>query len=420
MKTVGIISEYNPFHNGHKYHIQVAREACNAEAVVCVMSGSFVQRGEPAIIDKWSRAKMAVLSGADLVLELPVVYSCQPAEIFAYGAVKLLNDIGVVDNVCFGSELGSTEPLYELSELLSDEPDSLKAYIKNHLDAGNTYPKAVNLALSDYYNSIGNDIMSDILKKPNNLLGIEYIKAIKKLDSNIKPVAVKRIVSDYNELDIKSSIASATSVRREIKAYGVSDKVKLSVPEKSLNIIQEYLSSGKNSIFMGNLSDILLYRVRSMDLEEMNEYMNAVEGIEHRLKRFATASSNIEELLSSVKTKRYTRAFLQRLLIHMLLGLKTKHIQTFKQDTHLMYARVLAFNDRGTQILKKMKQNEELSIITKVANYKPNNSFLESMLKFDLRSTDVYSLCYNQHEYKKAGLDFLVSPAYLKNYGFTE
>ncbi|MFZ5352612.1 MAG: nucleotidyltransferase [Bacillota bacterium] len=414
MKVIGIVTEYNPFHNGHKYQIQAARDACNAEAVICVMSGSFVQRGEPAMFDKWSRAKMAVLSGADLVIELPFVYSCQPADIFAFGALKLLNATGIVDYVCFGSELGSTEPLAKLAQLLLDEPAALKQHLRNNLSLGYTYPKAMNLALSQYSAAEGHSDLSHVLDKPNNVLGIEYIKAIKRLGSSIKPVTVQRIANDYNDKEIKSAIASATSIRSEINQNGVSDKVKMSVPKESLEIIQELYKAGKYPVTMDAFSDLLLYKIRNIEISHMKEFLNTVEGIEYRLKKYALSSANVDELITNIKTKRYTRTFIQRLLCHMLLDLKESTISKLKAADCPVYIRVLAFNNRGTQLLKRMKENEELPIITKVANYTPDNALLSEMLRYDLMSTDIYSLGYDDRRYKRGGMDYLISPAYIQ------
>jgi len=265
MNTVGIISEYNPFHNGHKYHIQAAKEACNADYSVCIMSGSFVQRGEPAIFDKWSRAKMAVLNGADLVVELPVVYACQPAEIFALGSVKILNSMGFVNYICFGSELGDTEALQRLAKLLHNEPEAFKLILKNQLEQGISYPKAISAALSSYIGGDDAVITNDILRNPNNVLGIEYIKALMTLKSSIKPVAVKRIASDYNDIGIAGGIASATAVRYEIKEKGLSEKVRLAMPENCINIIEANIDSDRHPLYLNDFSDILLYQLRTIE-----------------------------------------------------------------------------------------------------------------------------------------------------------
>ncbi|MHB1392030.1 MAG: nucleotidyltransferase [Clostridia bacterium] len=412
MKTVGIISEYNPFHNGHKYHIQAAKEACGADFAVCIMSGSFVQRGEPAILDKWSRARMAVMNGADLVVELPVAYACQPAEIFALGAVKILNSMGVIDYICFGSELGDTEALQGLAKLLHNEPKAFKQLLKTQLEQGLSYPKAVSNALSSY---IGNEEQADtdgILRNPNNVLGIEYIKALMALRSPIEPVAVKRIASGHNDVGITSDIASATAVRNEIRQNGISEKVRLSVPENSIDIIEANMRSNKHPLYLNDFSDLLLYRLRLIEEAELRKYLNVREGIENRLKKYAQTSSNYEELIEAVKTKRYTRTYIQRLLCHLLLDLQKSDIAQFKDVNCPSYIRVLAFNENGTGLIKQIKELSTYPVISKVADFKCQDERISRMFAYDILSTNIYNLAYRTPEFKKGSEDYFTSPYY--------
>jgi predicted nucleotidyltransferase len=412
MKTVGIISEYNPFHNGHKYHIQAAKEACGANYAVCIMSGSFVQRGEPAIFDKWSRARMAVMNGADLVIELPVVYASQPAEIFALGSVKILNSMGVIDYICFGSELGDTDTLHELAKLLQNEPDAFKRLLKTQLEKGLSYPKAVSNALFSYVGAESKDNTDDILRNPNNVLGIEYIKALMALRSHIEPVAVKRIASEHNDTGITSDIASATAVRNEIKMNGLSEKVRLSVPENSIDIIQASMESNRHPLYLDDFSDILLYRLRMIEEADLRKYLNVREGIENRLKKYAQTSSNYEELIEAVKTKRYTRTYIQRLLIHLLLGMQKNDISLFKDLNCPSYIRVLAFNENGTRLIKEIKDLSTYPVISKVADFKCQDERIARMFAYDILSTNIYNLAYRTPAYKKGSEDYFTSPYY--------
>lgn len=414
MKTVGIVSEYNPFHKGHQYHIEAAKEACHAEAAVCIMSGSFVQRGEPSMFDKWSRAEMAVSNGADLVLELPFVYACQPAEIFALGAVKILNATGIINHLCFGSELGDIQYLYRIAELLSDEPKEFKQLLKKELEKGATYAHSISKAI-EAYAGITNETQQweEILKTPNNVLGIEYIKALKKLKSSIEPVTVKRIENNYNDADIAHSIASATAIRNEIKNFGLSDKALQSLPPKSYEIIKKLINIDKGPVFLQNFSDLILYKLRSISVEELNSFLNVREGLENRLKKQAAVSSDSEELISNLKTKRYTRTYLQRLLFHILLDLKREDIFSFKDINNPVYFRVLSFNDKGKFLLKQMKDSSVYPIITKAADYKASTTILDTMFRYDCMSTDIYNLGFKNNIYKKAGEDFYTSPSYI-------
>lgn len=414
MKTVGIISEYNPFHNGHAYHMQAAREACGAEHVVCIMSGSFVQRGEPAMFDKWSRAKMAVMNGADLVIELPVVYACQPAEVFALGAVKILNALGVIDCLCFGSELGDTDALYKLAKVLHNEPETFRTLLREQLEAGISYPKAISNALSSYMDGEQKNYAADILRNPNNILGIEYIKALISLGSSMEPVAVKRVVSGHNDLGITSDIASATAVRNQIRKNGISEKVRMSVPESSIDIIEANVRSNRQPVCLNDFSDILLYRLRMIDVTELRKYLNVREGIENRLKKYALACSSSEELIEAVKTKRYTTTYIQRLLCHVLLDLKKSDIALFKELNCPSYIRVLAFNKNGTRLLREIRKVSPFPIISKVADFKCQDERMAKMFAYDILSTDIYNLAYGTPALKRGSEDYFTSPYYYK------
>ncbi|MGI6586694.1 MAG: nucleotidyltransferase [Gracilibacteraceae bacterium] len=412
MKTVGIISEYNPFHNGHKHHIQAAKEACGAKHTVCIMSGNFVQRGEPSIFDKWTRSQIAVMNGADLVIELPVIYACQPAEIFAAGAVKILNSLGVIDYICFGSELGDTNTLHRLAELLQNEPEAFRLLLKKQLEQGVSYPKAVSDALSQY---AGKDIppdADDILKNPNNVLGVEYIKALMALKSSIVPVAVKRIGSSHNDTGITGYIASATAIRNEIKNSGISNKVKMSLPENSIDIIDKNLKRNKHPVFMNDFSDILLYKLRTMEKTELIRYPGVKEGIENRLKKCADTSSSCEGLIEAVKTKRYTRTYIQRLLCHVLLDIKNSDVSMFKSPDCPCYIRVLAFNNSGKRLIKSIMDRCPYPVISKVADFKCADNRISRMFAYDVQATNIYNLAYRTLEFRKGSEDYLTSPYY--------
>jgi len=412
MKTVGIISEYNPFHNGHKYHIQAAKEACGADHTVCIMSGSFVQRGEPSIFDKWSRAKTAVMNGADLVIELPVVYACQPAEIFAAGAVKILASLGVIDYLCFGSELGDTGTLHQLAKLLQNEPEAFKQLLKKQLEQGVSYPKALSTALSHYTREDQQCVTDDILKNPNNVLGIEYIKALMALKSRIEPVAVKRIESSHNDTGITGHISSATAIRNEIKSSGISEKVKMSMPESSASVIESNIKALRHPLYLEDFSDILLYRLRTIEESELQKYLNVREGIENRLKKYAVTCTGSEELIEAVKTKRYTRTYIQRLLCHVLLDMRKSDIVLFKDLDCPAYIRVLAFNEKGTELIKKIRQLSAYPLISKVADFRCHDERVTRMFSYDLLATDIYNLGYMTPGFRKASEDYLTSPYY--------
>jgi len=412
MNTIAIISEYNPFHNGHKYHIEAVRQQLAADNIVCIMSGSFVQRGEPAMFDKWSRAKMALYGGADLVIELPLVYSCQPAEIFAFGAVNILNNLKIIDGICFGSEIGETTLLKSVAELLLNEPEDFSSLVKQYLKLGTPYPKSVSLALEDYYKE-NSHVDSHIWENPNNILGIEYIKSIIQLKSPMIPYTIKRVRNNYNDAELTNEIASATAVRNEIKSFGMSEKLKLSLPKTSFDIMEQDTIKGKAPVYLENLSDVLLYRIRTMKADQLQEYISHKEGIEFRIKKAANQATCVEELIEGIKTKRYTRASIQRLLCHILLDLKWEASKAFKQPGIPSYTRVLGFNDKGKQLLRSINNASQFPVINKVADFKVINPLLNKMFDYDLRASDIYNLARPGNSYKKAGEDYFSSPIYI-------
>ena len=259
-RVLGLITEYNPFHNGHLYHLEKSKELCSADYVVCVMSGNFIQRGEPAIVNKWARAEMAVLAGADLVLELPVVYAMASAEFFAYAAIKTLDSIGITDCICFGSESGEIETLDKIAEILCKEPPLFRTLLKEHLAEGKSFPVSRQSALIKYMACSGQiETAGDIgfiLEQSNNILGIEYLKALKKLGSKIKPYTIKRIDNEYGAQNLTGRISSATSIRKQFEsnscAWNGTDfdsDVAQTMPSSSLNILKKEFGSGRGPVF---------------------------------------------------------------------------------------------------------------------------------------------------------------------------
>lgn len=414
MKNVGIICEYNPFHNGHKYQLKKAREISGADNVICIMSGSFVQRGEPAAWNKWSRAEMAVRNGADLVIELPVVCSCQSAEVFATGAIKILNQMKVLDSLCFGSESGKLKTMFELAVILADEPAELKFNIQSKLGEGLVFPKAYQLAVLDYLKSSKNWNEADYLEahslllNPNNILGLEYLKALILSNSKIEPLTIKRIGSAHNDNEIKNDFASATSIRREIIEHGFTEKLEKSLPFESLNIIE---TAGKITTWE-NFKDILFYKLRSTDINDIQQYAYISEGIENRILSALLHSTSVSDLIDRVKTKRYTRTSIQRILAAILIGIKKDDIKRFKEPAALSYIRVLALNKNGGKILREMKKLEVENIINKFASFKSEDPGINRMLTLDVRATEVYFSVLKENSItKKPGLiDFLQSP----------
>ena len=237
---LGIVSEYNPFHNGHIHHLELSKQLTKTDFTVAVMSGNFVQRGDTALVDKWTRTEMALKGGIDLVLELPTVYAISSAENFADGAIKILNSLGVVDYLSFGSEIGEISPLNDVASILYKEPKEFSSLITAQLKSGLSYPRAREIALSQFFGT--SKKYTDILNNPNNILGVEYLKAIKKHRSHIKPLTIKRDYSDYNSKTVKNGIASATAIRTMIQNKKNVHRV---VPFETYELLDEAIENGK-------------------------------------------------------------------------------------------------------------------------------------------------------------------------------
>jgi len=272
MKALGLIVEYNPFHNGHLYHLQQSRAVTGCEYVICVMSGNFIQRGEPALVNKWARARMALLSGVDLVLELPAVYAVSSAEFFAYGAVKILDSLGIVDSICFGSESGRIEDLDFIAGIVSEEPEPYKLFLKENLDKGLSFPAAREAALKSYLASGPKscDDIRSLLNSSNNILGIEYLKALKRLKSRIKPHTIRRISNSYHTGELTGAISSATAIRKNIfDSVSLPEKAKFfhTMPESSISVLKEEFKNGTGPVFSSSFDLILLSILRKTPVE---------------------------------------------------------------------------------------------------------------------------------------------------------
>lgn len=380
MKITGIITEYNPFHLGHKFHLENSITQTNATHIICVMSGNFMQRGIPSIMDKWTRAKMAVLNGVDLVIELPLIYSISSAENFAYGALKTLNDTNIVDSIFFGSECGDISKLQSIANILCDEPLEYKTYLKNELDKGLPFHLARMNSLSNHLND---DTLNHILNNSNNILGIEYLKAIKKLNSSITPMTLKREGSNYNDKKLSSSFSSATSIREEFFNNSLSN-LKNSLPAPSFDLLHFLKSNNYDFATEEKMFPFIKYKLLTENINFKN-IPDLSEGIENKILKEIASSTSFNDLISKIKSKRYTYTRLSRILTYIYLSLYEKDIIKIKESNS--YIRPLAFNLKGAQILKAIKENSEIKIFTKLPKKISNSS-----LELDILGTRAYSI----------------------------
>lgn len=357
MKTVGIIAEYNPFHSGHAYQLKEAQKLLKKECTVVIMSGSFVQRGEPACADKFTRARWAAQNGASMVLELPDVFSLSCAERFASEAIRILNGTGLVDSICFGSESGDIEKL----ERIADAGFSEERF-KTVINAGASYPKALSSA---YEEELG----------PNDILGLEYLKAIKKYGCDLDTVTVKR-ETGYNDPSLGPEMSSALAIRSALsRSTGetrispqVFDCLARSLPRGVLEDVSSMMKKGEFPSTCEGLSDVLLYKLRSMDPESIALLPEVSEGLENLFYSKALSASSFYELMNGVKSKRYTMARLKRIAMCALLGITREMQDEAAEDDSHLYIRVLAVRKDSTELLSQLIEKASLPVIVKAAD----------------------------------------------------
>lgn len=418
MKTVGIIAEYNPFHNGHAYHIEKAKKITGADCAVIVMSGNFVQRGTPSILDKYTRTKMALLGGADLVLEIPTLYATSSAEFFALGSVLTLEKLHQIDFLCFGSETGQIEPFLSASSLLLEESSSFQANLSFFLRQGDSFAKArakafhlemetrnlgqqgENLERKDNFVCQNNNNWGNFLSMPNNILGIEYVKTLKKYHSSIIPVPIKRKKVQYHDKNLHHLFSSASAIREAIGQNQIKQALS-SIPESCHTLLlEEYEKSFP--ICLDDFSShffFLLQREHAMEKKErsLSSYLDIKEDLANRILKLKNPSLSITEFISILKNKAFTYTGIQRGILHYLLNIEKRLLEEAKAEEIVSYARVLGMNRVGTMFLKHAKKTSEIPFIQRPAKaYKTLSEIGREMFLTDLRSYELYQLI--QHE----------------------
>ncbi|MCM1121920.1 MAG: nucleotidyltransferase [Eubacterium sp.] len=366
MKTVGIIAEYNPFHNGHAYHIAKAKELTGADYCIVVMSGNFVQRGTPAITDKYLRAEAALENGADLVLELPVYYALGSAQYFASGAIALLDKLGIVDVLCFGSECGDTDLLLEFARNLSNENDVFKEILNRQLKNGATYPNARNTALltcAPHLNAHMNVLMT-----PNNILGIEYCKALSRRGSHIKPYTIRRAGSSYHDASLSSSYCSALAIREAISSSGhFSDDIRTLMPKSAYELLKSQ-NEQAFPILADDFSLPLHYQLLSEQSEGYTKYADISSTLSDRIVRKLPAYRNFTDFCDRVKTKNMTYTHIARSLMHILLRMPQADFVTYQSEDYIYYARMLGFCKSAEPLLSAIKSKSSIPLLSKLAD----------------------------------------------------
>ncbi|HHV18311.1 MAG TPA: nucleotidyltransferase [Thermoanaerobacterales bacterium] len=408
MNVIGVIAEYNPFHKGHLYQLNTVRKVLKPDGIIVILSGNFVQRGEPAVFDKWARAEMALHGGADLVIELPVCFSTATAEIFAESAVKLLSQTQIVNTLSFGIEEYHEKELFYLGKLLSEEPILLKKLIKDYLKTGVSFPSAREKAVAKYISSknenLNVQLISKLLKKPNFILAVEYIKAIVKLGVKFSIFPVLRKGHGYHDKEFTEQYASASGIRQALFFHGldISNGIIKSLPDSTLRIMKREIESNRTPVFLQDYETIILYVLRRMQPRELTAYFDVEEGLENRIKKSAQFGGNLDQLISRIVSKRYPETRIQRILTHILLNIPKEMIESRTPQ----YFRVLGFTQRGSLILRELNKKTTVPIISRAAEYKNLNHSAKKMFEKDLLSSDVYSLAFKDPTPRNGSSDF--------------
>ncbi len=396
MKVVGIIAEYNPFHNGHKYQIDELKKQTGADYVIIAMSGNFLQRGVPALCDKYTRTRMALSCGADLVLELPCIWATASAEYFAQGAVSLLKSTGVVTHLGFGAETSNLDALRAISSILKDEPAIYKKTLGEELKSGKAYPVARKSALQAALHAlaiedISHDALSDILDSPNNILAIEYLKA---LPEDITPALIQRKGAGYHDTDLDTELPSASAIREAVlndKDSGSFSSICNAMPREAYTIFEKRIAEN-TLIYSKDFSDIMGYRLLSLEKEGYTEYADCNQELSNKIKNQLKNYSGFDSFCQTLKSKDLTYTRISRLLLHILLNIKQNDYISGKELGYAPYLRVLGFRKDASPILNTIKKEAHVPLITKVADAA---SLLTpeaySLFEKDLYATSVYN-----------------------------
>ncbi len=388
MKITAIIAEYNPFHKGHEYQINEAKKVTGADAVLVVMSGDFTQRGTPAITDKHLRAKMALLGGADAVIELPSCYACASAEYFADGAIALLDSLGCIDSICFGSECGDINILRAVAEVLLNEPAPFKEVFQTEIKAGKSYPVARNRALVACVPHFAEN--ENIIGSPNNILGIEYIKSILKRKSKIQPYTILRLGADYHSYRLDQTFSSALALRQSLDIQGDLSMIETQVPAGTYEILKE--EQGKSyPIYPRDFSSRLKYKLLLEQNDGYSSFVDINQDLSDRIEKHMFDTTDYEQLCDILKTKNYTYARISRLLCHILLDLRKEDLDDYMNEGTVFYCRVLGFRESFKETLGLIAKSSRVPLITKVSDGKKlEDPYGQSQFNQDILVSHLY------------------------------
>lgn len=389
MKVTGLITEYNPFHNGHLYHMQKAQELTGADAVVAVMSGNYVQRGAPAVMPKHLRAKMALEAGVSAVFELPLCCALGSAEYFAEGAVSLLEHLGCVDAICFGSECGDLTPLQDIAEVLAEEPEAYRLLLKKELKNGASFPQARQTALSSY---LKNEKAVQLMAHPNNILGIEYLKALYKRNSPIKAYTISRIASGYHDQALSENYSSATAIRTlltQTENRDIPSMLAGQVPPAAFRILTENWER-RGPVCADDFSLIFKYKLLEETSASLIRYADITEDLANRILKYSDRFVSFSQFCNLLNTKEMTYARISRCLFHILLNITGDDMAAYKKEDFCSYARLLGFRKDRESLLSLIKEKSPVPLVTKLADAAGLSSTGTDMLEHDIFAAGLY------------------------------
>ena len=399
MQAVGLVVEYNPFHNGHLHHVQQAKLSTQADVAVAVMSGQFLQRGEPALVDKWHRTKMALASGVDVVIELPYIFSTAQANQFASGAVQLLQATQC-SYLAFGSEQGSIKPFLNSYHLIDSNRVIYDQIIRESVQQGKSYPQALHAAYEKLKQLNPNSYID--LAQPNNILGFHYVEAIKKHQCTMKPATIQRIAAGYHDaIDVDSEIASATGIRQALFSGQSLQEIAHYLPPTSVQQLNNWQQTHGQFTSWESFWPLLKYAILRHTPAQLKRFADVTEGLENSLIKHARASETYVEFMNALKSKRYTWTRLQRMLTHIFTGVTKEQLHAYAEPS---YIRILGMTEAGQKYISTIKKSLTLPLISRVA------AVHDPILEIDLHATEMYQLGIAQFSNKKIDEDYKTPP----------
>ncbi len=387
MKTVGIVAEYNPLHYGHLFHMDQAKRISGADACIVAMSGSFVQRGEPACANKYVRAEWACRSGADLVMEIPTVFSLSSAERFALGSVRTLLGTGILTHLAFGCENGDIDLLQKACQLLTDESDVFKERLHVHMKEGQSYPRARFNALKDIQTDA--DILDAVIK-PNNILALEYLRILNTYAPDVIPVAIPRTSDNHNSLSLLEGYPSSTAIRE-----GLISKNRSVVNNVPYYVAATLMNDDGDPVQLNDFTDMIFYSILSKSREELRRISDVSEGFENVLFRAARSAGTADDLLDQIKSKRYTLSRCKRILLNILLGIEKSFVIDTIRNEDSDYCHVLAVSSGSRSLLSKIKKYGQTSLIVRKEDYDNLSEVVRKNVEIDSFANELHAIAGN-------------------------